>query len=278
VLFTAPLFAWMVARGGRAREIAAFGAGFTVAAGPLVLLMNLLKTGSILDAGYGAEGTSGLVGDDPWYGLFGILLSPGCGMVPHTPLLLLGLICLLWLWEDTPGVALVCGAMGLLAIGYYGVGVTTWCAYATWGPRYLLIASPFLCLPLASLWARLRMVGRNPFAWLIVGGAFFWSALTNALAVLIDFNRGWQDHWGHGVTYLETAWLPFFSNITSHFRLFREWLLDDQGGLDLYFAYAAPGAGWAFTVLLLLVSVTCALAAWELAGQCDRASLSASAE
>jgi len=71
--------------------------------------------------------------------------------------------------------------------------------------------------------------------------------------VLIDFNRGWQDHWSLGVTYLETSWIPFFSGLTAHVRLLRAWLLDGQGGLDLYLLYAPGAAGpWLVTGLLAL--------------------------
>ena len=53
-----------------------------------------------------------------------------------------------------------------------------------------------------------------------------------------------------GVTYLETSWVPFFSGITAHVRLLRMWLLDGQGGLDLYLLYAPGAAGpWLLAAL-----------------------------
>ena len=157
----------------------------------------------------------------------------------------LGLLGLAWLWEDDPGPSLVAGAIALGAILYYGSLSTTWCAFATWGPRYFVAVAPLMALPLAAVWRRLPGLeargGRlNPYVLLLGGGLLLWSAGTNLLAVLIDFNRGWQDHWSLGVTYLETSWVPFFSGITAHVRLLRQWLLDGQGGLDLYLLYA-PG-------------------------------------
>ncbi|HEX2033893.1 MAG TPA: hypothetical protein VHS99_06895, partial [Chloroflexota bacterium] len=255
VLFVAPIAAWAAwpPSGRSLRALALFAAGVAVVVVPLVLGMNVLRTGHPLDAGYGGEGTS--LAPKPWYGWFGILLSPGCGLVPHTPLMAMGLLAVAWFWEDAPAPALVAGAIGLLAVAYYGSLTTTWCAFATWGPRYFVAVAPFMALPLAAVWqgfAR-RSRGRNPFLLLLGGGLLLWSLATNALAVLIDFNRGWQDHWAHGVTYLETSWVPFFSGITSHFRLFREWLLDGRGGLDLYLLYA-PG-GWGLPLLVVLTGL-----------------------
>lgn len=242
-----------------ARALATYAAGALLVAGPLVLALNMIRTGNPLATGYGAEGGPATLAAKPWYGWFGILLSPGCGLVPHTPLMALGLLALIWLWEDAPAVAAAAGAISLLAIGYYG-SLSTWCGYTTWGPRYLLTVAPFMALPLAALWQRActpRAGHRNPFLWLIGGGLAAWSAGTNALAVLIDFNRGWQDHWASHLTYLEVTWLPFFTGITTHLRLLREWLMDGTGGLDLYLLYAPGPLGPPLVALLLAFGIAC---------------------
>jgi hypothetical protein len=261
LLFVAPVVALVVWPPSPRTTTAAlwFAAGFLAAVVPLVFGMNLLRTGSMLDTGYGSEGTLSTLASKPWYGLFGILLSPGCGLLTHTPLMAIGLLALIWLWEDAPRPALAAGAIALLAIAYYG-SLSTWCGYTTWGPRYLVVAGPFLALPLAALWHRLAGARRNPFLWLVAGGIAAWSAGTNLLAVLIDFNRGWQDHWAHDVTYLEVTWLPYFTGITSHLRLLREWLLDGRGGLDLYLGYALGPAGWPVIGGLLLLAAAGATA------------------
>ena len=180
------------------RRLALFSAGAAVAAVPLVLGMNALRTGNPLDAGYGGEGTLASLLVKPWYGWFGILLSPGCGLVPHAPLMAVGLLALTFMWEDDPAPALVAGAAALGSIAYYGSLSTTWCAYATWGPRYFVALAPLMALPLAVVWARLPGGGRNPFVLLIGGGVFLWSAAANLLAVLIDFNRGLAGPLGPG--------------------------------------------------------------------------------
>jgi hypothetical protein len=167
-------------------------------------------------------------------------------------------------------VALAVGSVVLLAFGYYG-GLNIWCSQTTWGPRYLTTIGPFLALPLAALFSRLHGGRRNPFAWLVLGGLVVWSMATNLLAVLIDFNRGWQDHWAHNLSTLDVIWLPYFSGITTHLRLLREWLLDGVGGVDLYFAYQPGGWGWVVIAALSLFGLGCWWAAWLGSGVGDRA-------
>jgi hypothetical protein len=75
---------------------------------------------------------------------------------------------------------------------------------------------------------------------------------------LIDWNRGWQDTWANDRTYLGATWLPFFTGVTTHTRLLREWLLDGLGGLDLYLWHQlGPLGPWVVTLLL-----AAGLAAW----------------
>ncbi|HEV2123283.1 MAG TPA: glycosyltransferase family 39 protein [Chloroflexota bacterium] len=240
--------------------VAAFAVGLSITLTPLVFGVNLWRSGSLLDFGYRGEGTLSSLAEKPWYGLFGILMSPGCGLIPHSPLMALGLVALIWFWEDAPRPALAAGGIAWLAIMYYG-SLNTWCGFTAWGPRYLVTVGPLMALPLAALWHRLHRARSNPFAWLTIGSLALWSVATNLLAVLVDFNRGWQDHWAFGVTYVEVTWLPFFSGITSHLRLLREWLMDGSGGVDLYLAYMLGSSGW---ILLIAFALT-GSAAWAVA-------------
>ncbi|NBX47216.1 MAG: hypothetical protein EBT22_08520, partial [Chloroflexi bacterium] len=78
------LLAWVVfQRSGLAGG--AFLGGLAVVAGsatalPLTLGYNLLRTGHALDFGYGGEGFLSSLLAKPWYGWFGLLFSPGCGV------------------------------------------------------------------------------------------------------------------------------------------------------------------------------------------------------
>jgi hypothetical protein len=276
LLFALPLLALILAPlrlvGGQRnpwpalRNLIWFAVGLGIVGLPFGLAVNFLRTGSLLDPGYGPEGTLAGVLTKPWYGWYGLLLSPGCGLLPHTPLMMMGVVALIWMWEDAPGAALAAGSIALLSFAYYGSLSTTWCAFATWGPRYLLVVAPFTALPLAALFNKVTR-WRNPILWVVFGGVALWSAGTNLLAVLVDFNRGWQDHWALGATYLGTTWIPYFSGITSHFRLLREWLMDGSGGIDLYFWYLHPVFGPLVVSLLLLACVASWTAAWLGSGE-----------
>ena len=251
------LFGTVAWRNPLGRNWAAFLGGLAAVVTPLVFALNWVRTGSPVDSGYGAEG---LVPDSkPWYALFEMLMSPGCGLAIYAPLMLFGAVALCWCWQDTRRTAVVAGGVVVGAFLYYG-SLSNPCGYAAWGPRYLVTVGPFLALPLASM-AR-RVSPDNPFGWVALGGAFAWGAASNLLAVLIDFNRGWQDHWASGLSYLEITWLPYFSGITTHTRLLRGWLLDGTGGVDLYLWNLLGRAGPPITLGLAVAGVLCWACVW----------------
>jgi len=324
------LLAWVVfQRSGLAGG--AFLGGLAVVAGsatalPLTLGYNLLRTGHALDFGYGGEGFLSSLLAKPWYGWFGLLFSPGCGVAVHAPMMFVGLAGLVWLWEDAPDTAVAVAAMVGLACLYYGSLETTWCAQTTWGPRYLVGVAPLAYLPIAAIVKRmgrakqgvihphpnapdenaLRLgamglarhinqagfvrnehinqggdvvgwgeseargkegMGGNPFAWLAIGLPWALNFVANALAIVVDFSRGWQDHWSLGATYLATTWVPYFSGITAHVRLARLWLHGGDASLDIHWLRASDGtpaiSGALIMAGLLVVSVTAWAAAWQ---------------
>ena len=324
------LLAWVVfQRSGLAGG--AFLGGLAVVAGsatalPLTLGYNLLRTGHALDFGYGGEGFLSSLLAKPWYGWFGLLFSPGCGVAVHAPMMFVGLLGLVWLWEDAPDTAVAVAAMVGLACLYYGSLETTWCAQTTWGPRYLVGVAPLAYLPIAAIVKRMGRakqgdvhphpnapdvsalrfeamglekhinqagfvrnehinkggdgvgwgeseargkegMGGNPFAWLAIGLPWALNFVANALAIVVDFSRGWQDHWSLGATYLATTWVPYFSGITAHVRLARLWLHGGDASLDIHWLRASDGtpavSGALIMAGLLVVSVTAWAAAWQ---------------
>lgn len=280
------LLAWVVfQRSGLAGG--AFLGGLGVVAGgvtalPLTLGYNLMRTGQALDFGYGGEGFVSSLLEKPWYGWFGLLFSPGCGIAVHAPMMFVGLAGLVWLWEDAPDTAVAVAAMVGLACLYYGSIETTWCAQTTWGPRYLVGVAPLAYLPVAAIVKRMGRAKRsdiqsgamgwdgmrgNPFAWLAIGLPWAVNFVANALAVVVDFSRGWQDHWSLGATYLATTWVPYFSGVTAHVRLARLWLRGGDASLDVHWLRATDGnpavSGALIMAGLLVVSVTAWAAAWQ---------------
>ncbi len=254
-------------------------AGWGVVVVPLVFGWNVARTGSPFDFGYGDEGLLASFLEKPWYGWYGLLFSPGCGVLVHAPLMIAGAVALAWLWEDSRPVALASAATMFLAVAYFGSVSSTWCAQPTWGPRYLVAVAPLALLPIASLWSRLVVPPwrRNPFAWLALGAPWAANVAANLLAVLVDFGRGWQDHWALGATYQVAAWVPYFSGVTAHVRLLRAWVSGGEASIDVLWLRGpggTPTVGGAFTmVALLVVAAMLAGRAWALASRAEAAVL-----
>ena len=246
---------------------------------PLVFFMNLVRTGHVLDFGYGGEGFLASVLSKPWYGWFGLYLSSGCGLIVHAPMFVVAVAALAFLWDDDRSAAVVVAGIVLLGSVYYGSVSSTWCAQPAWGPRYMTSLMPVVLLPIGSLWARLTANGsawrRNPFAWLALGVPFAANVVVNLLAILVDFGRGWQDHWALGATYQVAAWVPYFSGVTAHVRLLRSWILGGEASIDVQWLRGVEGTptagGTVAMVMLLVVAAACVGRAWRLAEQppCD---------
>jgi hypothetical protein len=254
------------------RQMSAVGA-WLVVCGPLVFSWNFVRTGSIVDFGYGGEGFLSSVLDKPWYGWFGLFMSAGCGLFVHAPLVVIAFMSIAFLWEDDEHTAWVVAGFALISCLYYGSVSSTWCAQPAWGPRYMTSLMPVLFVPIGSLWARLSATGspwrRNPFAWLAFGVPWAANVVVNLLAVLVDFSRGWQDHWALGVTYQTAAWVPYFSGVTAHVRLLRGWLAGGESSIDVHWLRGSAGtptlAGAASMGVLLLLAAAFAGRAWKLA-------------
>jgi len=254
------------------RQISAVGVWMMVC-GPLVFGWNFVRTGSIVDFGYGGEGFLSSVLDKPWYGWLGLFMSTGCGLFIHAPLVMVAFVSIAFLWDDDKDTAWVVAGFALISCFYYGSVSSTWCAQPAWGPRYMTSLMPVLFVPIGSLWARLSAIGspwrRNPFAWLALGVPWAANVVVNLLAVLVDFSRGWQDHWALGVTYQTAAWVPYFSGVTAHVRLLRAWLAGGEASIDVHWLRGAAGTptlvGAATMGVLLLIAAAFAGRAWKLA-------------
>lgn len=137
-----------IERGELVRRIVCFGI-------PLLLWAlaigwyNAYRTGSVtnFDDAYFPQ-----PGSIPWATL-GLSVSPGKGLLIYSPLAILGLSGLRWLWrEDRPlAAAVIAGVVANLMVIVVKLGWSD----ETWGPRYLVPSAWLLLLPLAA-WVRAR--------------------------------------------------------------------------------------------------------------------------
>lgn len=159
-LFVVPLFAlyliavgWTAARAARLasslRPLLWSGAGLLPPAA-LMLGYNWLRSGNPFQTGYDLT----IFSPDILDGLYKLLFSPLRGLFVYSPVLLLCLPGLVWLWRRRRAeTALLCGVAGttllLFAAWTSGEGLS-------WGSRFLVPLVPLLCLALAPVVERAR--------------------------------------------------------------------------------------------------------------------------
>jgi hypothetical protein len=168
VLVVAPVFLAFAAlrKEGRWRAVASL-------AGPLALGLagvgcyNLARFGSPLDTGYRTAAWNVPL----WEGLFGLLLSPGKGLLWYCPLVVLGLAGFVPLARRKAQVVVFLGSVAVLYLLVHSI-YNHWHGSGSWGPRLILPIAPLLLLPAAEWFQRppRRVWGRLALALLVVLG------------------------------------------------------------------------------------------------------------
>jgi hypothetical protein len=117
---------------------------------------NLARFGSPLATGYSTGGGGGLdFGGNPLVGLYGLLVSPGRGLVWFAPPVIATVFVARRFTARHPGLGLVLGSLAGLWILVHAFW-RDWDSGWGWGPRYLLPILPFLVLPLVESWSSPR--------------------------------------------------------------------------------------------------------------------------
>ena len=171
-LFLVPVFGiYLVASSiGRSEDRAApypllpifyFLAGLTLPA-LMVMGYNWVRAGNPLQTGYDLT----LFSPNLLLGLYKLLFSPLRGLFIYSPLLILSIPGLVWLWRRHPATtALILGIIGvtliLFSIWSSGEGLS-------WGSRFLVPIVPFLCLGLAPVLDR-ALAGSKALVGLLLG-------------------------------------------------------------------------------------------------------------
>jgi len=145
----APVFVLAALSKARGRPEALGGAAGTAAALTIgltaVLGLNAMLYGRATDFGYGYQG---LPFDTPLAeGLFGLLLSPGRGLIVFAPLAVLAPLAL----RRVPATALVLCGVAPLTLFLVAARWFSWHGASCWGPRLVLPVLPLLVAPAVLL-------------------------------------------------------------------------------------------------------------------------------
>lgn len=206
----------------------------------VMLWHNWLKTGSPFVSGYQIPG--GIFSGDLATGLYGLLLSPGKGLVFYAPPLLLGALGLREALRRRRAESLLLLAV-IAVVTLLNARFRHWHGDYCWGPRYLVPVMPLmllLCLPwLPAALDRDRrraglrraalgaLVGALLSAGLFVqvlGCAFYWDFYIRILIAVKDGSGapGWfQEELGHG------HFIPSFSPLRGHLWMLSHLLRGD---------------------------------------------------
>ena len=146
----------------------------------------------LIAGGYGAEtldATSSAWRTPLWEGLFGLLFSPGRGLLIYSPIFILALVGIVMAWTSGPCLFRYVSIGPLLVVLLYSKWGTWWGGWS-YGPRLLADLAPILCLFLFPVgrqmdrWRPLR-AGFIMLALLSVGchvlGAFWYDSRWDAL-------------------------------------------------------------------------------------------------
>ncbi len=151
--------------------------------GALIGLMNWSRYGSPLTFGFSAlQHTT--FGTPLLLGLYGLLLSPGKGLLFYNPIVWAGLMGLVSMWRRRRAEAELFGLIIVAEIGFFSV-YEFWTGGWNWGPRYILPIVPLLILA-AGAW-----VQTNPtrLRRTVVGALIAIGVVVNLPAVLVDHSR-----------------------------------------------------------------------------------------
>jgi hypothetical protein len=230
------------------RPILLFGAP-VLAALTIIAWYNWLRFGSPLTTGYLPEERFAT----PFLeGLFGLILSPGKGLLWYNPLLFAALAAWPAYFRRHRAEALLVAAVVLGNLAFYAPWYLWWAGHG-WGPRFLVTILPFAILPLASaleaaLRHRLLAIGLAVLAGL--------SVTVQLLGVAVDFNLYLEEIYAElGLYHPATLFDPAFS------PLWRQMAYVRLENLDL--AWARGGAlNWVALLIGLGLVGGSGLALW----------------
>lgn len=221
----------------------------TLVGGMLVGWYNWQRWGSPFDFGYHHQYER--FDTSPWTGMFGLLLSPGKGLLLYAPVLLLPLFFARSLWERGRAEVVLLGTITIFYLAVYGRWYD-WYGGLAWGPRFLVP----LIAPWLALLARGLRGNREPALRGLLAASFVIGFLIQCPGILV---------WPHWVTQMEPE--PF-SLARSHLVQTMQ-VLGERGPHDLWLASREARSLPSHTILcagMLALMVGASLVLWLRAG------------
>ncbi len=177
---------------------------------------NYARFGSALESGYGR--VAFMFNTPLLTGAYGLLLSPGRGVLEYNPALILALVggVVFWnrTWWRTPAVWLAASVAGTYII-LYSLWFQWW-GGGVWGPRFLVPVIPLLLLGAVPLVEEAR-ASRTRFA---IAVCFAVSAFIQIVSVVVPFDAYYQVLGGSAEAFAESLWEPAYSPIYLQARIF----------------------------------------------------------
>ncbi len=198
----------------------------------LIFLYNYVRFQNIFETGY-EKG----FGTEGWTGLLGILFSPGKSVFLYNPLLIVGCLALpafiktkskmAWLFGWIVGVHLV-----LFSFWH------SWYGGSGWGPRLMLVALPYLILPVGFLLQRAKGKA-GIIAVMIVGICIQVPSVTvNISRYYYDLRQQYQDQ-AHDMLLYSPAHSPLIGQVQQVAKVFAR--LNDKAFMDRLVTQAQAG-------------------------------------
>lgn len=177
------VYLWGVGRLRTPREWLSLAIPIGVAAA-LLGGWNWLRFGSPLVLGYADMVAGTGFGAPLVVGLFGLLISPGKGLLLYNPIVLLGFFGLIPLMRQRRAEGVLFTAFGLISIVFYAA-YNFWTGGWNWGPRYMLTLLPLLLLA-AGYWVHVQPSTARR-TWFVILSVL--TLLLNVPALLVDHSR-----------------------------------------------------------------------------------------
>jgi len=199
-------------------------------------------------------------------GLYGLILSPGKGILWYNPILIAALVAWPALLRRHRAEALLVAAAVLSNLAFYAPWYLWWAGHA-WGPRFLVAILPFAVLALAPA---LEAASRRRTLALALGALTIISVAVQILGVAVDFNLYLEEIHAelglyHPATLFAVAYSPLLRQI-AYLRLENLDLAWARGGTVDWIALLT-GLGLAIESVLALRLAWCKRSrAWVVGG------------